>query len=108
MGHVRGRDDVVLSCIVRRTWCVGKPLVEERGPLLRDKLAIWGCTELTARPAVRIAIDDEDGPIIGLAPRLRFRELRRVERAVTPTANNDYVSQRMSLPPSMTKIVPVA
>ena len=64
--------------------------------------------EFTASLTVGILIDNDDSPIIGLPARLGLRQLGRVEGAITSTADHDNVSQRMSLPPSITRTVPVA
>ena len=71
------------------------------------EFSIGRFSQLTAGPAIVIAIDDDDGPIVGFAAVFGFRELRRVEGAVATAAHHDDVPQRMSLPPSMTSTVPV-
>ena len=105
MRHVGGGDDLVIS--VRGAWCVGQPTIEEHRPIRRNELAIGSLAELAACLAIGIVIDHDDGAIVGLATRFRFGELRRVKRAVTPATDDDDVPQRISLPPSTTRIVPV-
>jgi hypothetical protein len=58
--------------------------------------------------AFGIATDDDDILVISLAPRLGLGQLRGVERAIAATADDHHVSQRINLPPSMTRMVPVA
>ena len=99
---------MVIACVVRGASCVGKPLVEKRVPIRGDKRAIGCPAKLTLGLAVGIAIDNDDGPVISLPACLGFRQLGRVEGAITSTADHDNVSQRMSLPPSITRTVPVA
>lgn len=95
--------------IVGRT--VGRPdgqkPVEEFCPVRYDVLSIGSVAKLPFCLTLGIAIDDDHRAIVGLAARFGFRELRRVERPVTTTTDNDDVSQRISLPPSTTRIVPV-
>jgi hypothetical protein len=99
---------VVVTCVVRRTWCVGEPFVEKFGPILHDELSIWSFSKLMAGATVVTSIDYDDRPIIGFAARLRLRELSRVERAVATAADDDDISQRIDLPPSITSTEPVA
>ena len=104
---------MVIACVVRNPFvvrgasCVGQPAVEEFGPIGDHEFAIWSFAELAPRLAIRIAIDDDDIPVIGLAARLGFGKLRRVERPVASAPNDDDVPQRSSLPPSTTRMVPV-
>ena len=108
MGHVRGWDDlIVVACTVRRPSCIGEPAIEESCPLGDNELPVWSVAELPSCLAIGVSVDDDDGAIVGLAARFGLRELRRVERAVTAATNNDDVPQRISLPPSTTRIVPV-
>ena len=86
----------------------GQPLVEEWSPIRYDECAIGCLAQFAAGLAFGIAIDDDDILVIGLAPRLGLGQLRRVERAVAATADDHHVSQRINLPPSMTRMVPVA
>jgi len=105
MGHVGGWDDKVVGRTVGRS--DGQKLVEEFCPVRYDKFSICSATELPLGLAIGVSVDDDDGAIVGLAARFGLRELRRVERAVTAATNNDDVPQRISLPPSTTRIVPV-
>lgn len=105
---MRGGNDLIILCAVRSAPCAGKPLVEERGPVGDHELTISSLSKLAARTAVGIAIHHDDGAVIGLAARFRLGELGRVERAVAAATYDDDVPQRMSLPPSMTRTVPVA
>ena len=96
-----------LIVIVRRASRVGEPAIEERCPLGDNELPVGTGAELPLGLAIGVPVDDDDGAIVGLAARFGLRELRRVERAVTAATNNDDVPQRISLPPSTTRIVPV-
>ena len=71
-------------------------------------MAIVRVAKLAARLAIGISIDDDDGPVISLPACLGFCQLRSVEGAVATAADDNNVSQRMSLPPSITRTVPVA
>ena len=82
-------------------------MVEEIRPLGDNELAVWSFSELPLCLAIGVAIDDDHRAIVGLAARFGLRELRRVKRAVTAATNDDDVPQRISLPPSTTRIVPV-
>ena len=94
------RDDLIITRL-------RKPLIEKRRPLPDHEFPIRSLAELAPCPAVGIVVYHEDRAIIGLAPRFGFCELRRVKRAVTATTDDDDVSQRINLPPSTTRIVPV-
>lgn len=100
MRHVRGRNDLIVAGL-------RQPLLEECGPFLPHESTIGSLAELAAGLAFGIVIDDDDGTVVGLAARLGLLELRRVKRAVTTATDDDDVSQRISLPPSTTRIVPV-
>jgi hypothetical protein len=110
---VGGWDDKVVGRTVGPIRCAqgrlsdGQKLVEEFCPVGYDKFSICSATELPLGLAIGVSVDDDDGAIVGLAARFGLRELRRVERAVTAATNNDDVPQRISLPPSTTRIVPV-
>ena len=107
MRHVGGRNDVIVGRMGE--WAGGlSELIEEKRLIRNDKLAISRLAEFTASLTVGILIDNDDSPIIGLPARLGLRQLGRVEGAITSTADHDNVSQRMSLPPSITRTVPVA
>ncbi len=98
---------MILACVVRRA-SVGQPFVEKRGPIRSNERAIGCFTKLAPRLAVGIAINHDDGAVLGLPARFGFGKLRRVERAVATATDHDDVPQRMSLPPSTTSTVPVA
>ena len=94
------RDDLIVTRL-------REPLIEERRPLPDHEFPIRSLAELQVSLAVHISIHDDDGAVISLATRFGFCELRRVKRAVTAPTDDDDVPQRISLPPSTTRIVPV-
>jgi hypothetical protein len=103
---VGGWHDLIVGRIGRRADGPQK-LVEELGPILNHEAPIARFTELPAGSTIGIAVDDDDRAIIGFAARLGFGKLGRVKRAVAAAADDDDVSQRISLPPSITTVVPV-
>ena len=100
-----GRDDEVVGRTVGRS--DGQKPVEEIGPIVGDELAVRSLTKLAPGLAVGVTIHNDDRPVIGFPARLGLRQLGRVEGAVTSTADHDNVPQRISLPPSTTRTVPV-
>jgi hypothetical protein len=85
----------------------GKKAIEERAPLADDEAPVGSLAELASRLAARVAVHDDHRPEVDLRAGFGLRELRRVEGAVAAAADDDDVPQRMSLPPSTTRTVPV-
>ena len=97
---MRRWDDVIINGVDKKS-------VEKSRPIQHRELPIRSLTKLAPGPALRVAIDHDDSAVLDLAARLGLGELRGIERPVAAAADDDHVSQRMSLPPSTTSTVPV-